>query len=75
MKATVILAGVTACTFEAWATVLASNGFVNLGGVGTTAQRPPSPRAGQRYIDLSINADIVCDSRGNWRNVATGGIV
>ena len=54
---------------------LAANRWIPLGGVGTTAQRPAQPMPGQRYIDVTIGADVVYDGRGNWRSVVTGSVV
>jgi len=43
-------------------------------GVGTTAERPPRPTNGMRYLDTTLSAVITFDGRV-WRNKITGAAV
>ncbi len=58
------------------AALLQANGWLSLGSVGTTAQRPTTGLAKQQhYIDTTLNAVIVWDGVSAWRNAVTGAVV
>jgi hypothetical protein len=54
---------------------LESNGWLAMGMVGTTAQRPTGPAKGQEYIDTTLTAVVAWDGVANWRNKITGALV
>lgn len=58
------------------AAMLQANGWIELGPVGTTAQRPTGQLAkGQLYIDTTLTAVVRWDGINAWRNVITGALV
>ena len=57
---------------ETDARALAANGgWMILGQVGTSEQRPANPRQGDRFIDLWVEAEVVFDG-AVWRHTFTG---
>ena len=57
---------------DAW--MCGANGFCEVCGSGTTAQRPASPGVGQAYHDNTLALIIVFEG-GAWRNPASGALV
>jgi hypothetical protein len=56
------------------ASVLVSQGFILVGGSGTTAQRPNGAgfqKPGFLYVDVTLGLAVVWDGM-NWRNPVTG---
>jgi hypothetical protein len=49
------------------ANVLSANGWIKMALVGATAARPVNPRIGDLFVDTTIGAIIVSDSK-NWRS-------
>jgi len=49
----------------------ANGGWMILGQVGTTEERPAAPRRGQRFIDTLFEAEVIFDGAA-WRHSATG---
>jgi hypothetical protein len=47
-------------------------GFVSLGQVGTTANRPTNAKSGDSYIDTTITKVVMYDGNGNWRDPTSG---
>jgi hypothetical protein len=57
---------------EGDARALAANGgWMILGQVGTTEQRPSEPRRGDRFFDLWVEAELIFDG-ATWRHPFTG---
>lgn len=56
------------------APTMRANGFVQVAGSGTTAQRPASPFTGQAYHDTTLALTILFEGTA-WRNPATGAAV
>jgi len=52
-------------------TLAANGGWMLLGQVGTREERPPAPRRGDRFIDTSVEAEVIFDGAA-WRHPATG---
>lgn len=64
-------------TDEEDASTLTSQGFIVIGGSGTTAARPTTTgliKPGYFYVDTTLNLVIVWDG-ANWRNPVTGAAV
>jgi hypothetical protein len=53
--------------------VCAANGWIQVAGSGTTAQRPSSPFPGQLYHDNTVGNIIVFEGTA-WRNPASGAV-
>lgn len=56
------------------ASMLGSQGFIAIGGSGTTAQRPNGTgllKPGFVYVDTALSLVVVWDG-ANWRNPVTG---
>jgi hypothetical protein len=49
----------------------ADGGWLILGQVGTTEERPSSPKRGDRFIDTLFEAEVIFDGAA-WRHSATG---
>ncbi len=49
-----------------------ANGWVSLGGVGTSAQRPVAQPVnyGKRFLDSTVG-EVVLDGQGVWRSTLT----
>lgn len=56
------------------APIVSANGFIQVAGSGTTAQRPQAPFPNQLYHDTTLNMVIVFEGTA-WRNPATGAAV
>ena len=56
------------------AIILAANGWVQVAGSGTSAQRPTGPFFGQRYHDTTLGCLIFFEG-SSWRNPDTGAVV
>ena len=56
------------------AIILAANGWVQVAGSGTTAQRPTGPFFGQLYHDTTLGYGIVFEGTA-WRNPDSGAAV
>lgn len=63
---------VTAPDFDAQ--VLSANGWITIGPVGTTAQRPATPQPNQLYHDTTLGYVIAWEGAA-WRNPNTGAAV
>ena len=56
------------------ASVLSANGWIQVAGSGTTAQRPVNPFNNQFYHDTTLNLTLVWEGAA-WRNPASGASV
>lgn len=56
-----------------WA-LAANGGWMFLARVGTTEDRPAGPKRGDRFIDTSLEAEVVFDGAA-WRHTVTGEVV
>jgi hypothetical protein len=53
------------------AAVLTANGWMRVGLVGTTAQRPAAPANGDRYVDTTVGALLFFDGK-DWHQTYSG---
>ena len=56
------------------APTMSANGFIQVAGSGTTAQRPTVPFSAQLYHDTTLNMVVIFEGT-SWRNPATGAAV
>jgi hypothetical protein len=53
---------------------LEANGWVRVGVVGTTAQRPVTPAKGMIYVDTTVSK-VIHHEGATWRDCITGNTV